>query len=229
MSESKIQFSKDNIDGYLKALGKEYRKRAGKGMKAELILVGGAAILVNYGFRDTTTDVDALIQAASSMKDAINHVGDTFGLPNGWLNEDFAQTVSFSPKLVEYSTHYRTYANVLEVRTIAAEYLIAMKLRSGRQYKNDLSDVLGILAEHEKRNQPNAKRGHAGGRGNSHDPGHGWRHCRSHYKRAVGQQAGHDLYFTQEGLTQIVTITGRRATTALFCLWKDSGRNRHVG
>lgn len=22
-----------------------------------------------------------------------------------------------------------------------------------------------------------AKRGHAGGRGNSHDPGHGWRHC----------------------------------------------------
>ena len=29
-----------------------------------------------------------------------------------------------------------------------------MKLRSGRQYKNDLSDVLGILAEHEKRNQP---------------------------------------------------------------------------
>lgn len=73
MSESKIQFSKDNIDGYLKALGKEYRKRAGKGMKAELILVGGAAILVNYGFRDTTTDVDALIQAASSMKDAINH------------------------------------------------------------------------------------------------------------------------------------------------------------
>lgn len=95
MSESKIQFSKDNIDGYLKALGKEYRKRAGKGIKGELILVGGAAILVNYGFRDITTAVDALIQAASSMKDAINHVGDTFGLPNGWLNEDFAQTVSF--------------------------------------------------------------------------------------------------------------------------------------
>ena len=29
-----------------------------------------------------------------------------------------------------------------------------MKLRSGRQYKNDLSDVLGILAEHEKRGTP---------------------------------------------------------------------------
>jgi hypothetical protein len=43
---------------------------------------------------------------------------------------------------------------VLSIRTISAEYLIAMKLRSGRQYKSDLSDVLGILAEHEKRGTP---------------------------------------------------------------------------
>ncbi|MBR1970813.1 MAG: hypothetical protein IKA17_10725 [Clostridia bacterium] len=49
--------------------------------------------------------------------------------------------------------HYRTYSNVLEIRTIASEYLIAMKLLSGRKYKNDLSDIIGILAEHEKRNQ----------------------------------------------------------------------------
>ena len=43
---------------------------------------------------------------------------------------------------------------MLTLRTVSAEYLIAMKLRSGRQYKNDLSDVLGILAEHEKRGTP---------------------------------------------------------------------------
>ena len=43
---------------------------------------------------------------------------------------------------------------MLTIRTVAAEYLIAMKLRSGRQYKRDLSDVLGILAEHEKRGNP---------------------------------------------------------------------------
>lgn len=29
-----------------------------------------------------------------------------------------------------------------------------MKLRSGRKYKNDLSDVIGILAEHEKCGTP---------------------------------------------------------------------------
>lgn len=152
--EQKTEFTKDNIDLYLKELAKEYRKQVGKGTPAELILVGGASVLINYGFRNMTTDIDALIQAASGMKDAINKVGDRFGLPNGWLNADFKDTVSYTPKLYEFSAYYRTFSNVLVVRTISAEYLIAMKLRSGRQYKSDLSDVLGILAEHEKRGDP---------------------------------------------------------------------------
>lgn len=147
-------FTKENLDGYLKELAKAFRKRNGTSMPAEIILVGGAAILVNYGFRAMTTDIDAIIHAASSMKDAINEVGNRHDLPAGWLNTEFTQTGSFSPKLVEHSVYYRTFSNVLQIRTVSAEYLIAMKLCSGRQYKNDLSDVLGILAEHEARGEP---------------------------------------------------------------------------
>ncbi|MBR6089008.1 MAG: hypothetical protein IKP86_03680 [Anaerolineaceae bacterium] len=101
-----------------------------------------------------TTDIDAMIIAASSMKEAINSVGDRYDLPNGWLNADFKNTSSYTPNLFRYSEYYRTYSNVVSIRTVSAEYLIAMKLRSGRQYKNDLSDILGILAEHEKRGIP---------------------------------------------------------------------------
>ena len=153
-SEHKAEFTKDNIDIYLKEVAKEYRKLVGKGMPAELILIGGASVLINYGFRNMTTDIDALIRAASSMKDAINRVGDRFSLPSGWLNADFKNTDSYTPKLDQFSVYYKTYSNILSIRTVAAEYLIAMKLRSGRQYKSDLSDVLGILAEHEKRGTP---------------------------------------------------------------------------
>ncbi len=154
-SEDTNYFTKANLDDYLRELGKEYRRLNGKkGMPAEIILIGGAAIIANYGFRDTTTDVDAVIHAVSSMKDAINRVGDKYKLPNGWLNADFMKTGSYSPKLEEFSVRYREFSNVLEVRTIAAEYLIAMKLRSGRKYKNDLSDIIGILYEHEKRGNP---------------------------------------------------------------------------
>ena len=153
-SEQNIEFTKENIDIYLKEVAKEYRKRVGKGMPAELILIGGASVLLNYGFRNMTTDIDAMIRAASGMKEAINKVGDRFGLPNGWLNADFQYTISYSPKLAEFSVYYRTYSNVLSIRTVSSEYLIAMKLRSGRQYKSDLSDILGILAEHERRGTP---------------------------------------------------------------------------
>ena len=40
------------------------------------------------------------------------------------------KTDSYSPKLIEFSCYYRTFANVVTVRTIEAEYLIAMKLRA---------------------------------------------------------------------------------------------------
>ena len=99
-----------------------------------------------------TADVDAIIHAASSMKDAINRVGDKFNLPNNWLNRDFVKTVSYSPKLDKVSVYYKTYSNVLTVRVVTDEYLVAMKLRSGRKYKNDLSDIIGILADHEDNN-----------------------------------------------------------------------------
>ena len=152
-SENSNYFTKENLNTYLKELGKEYKKLNGKSMPAEIILIGGAAILANYGFREMTTDVDAVIHAVSSMKEAVNHVGDKYNLPNGWLNADFMKTDSYSSKLDQYSVYYREFSNVLTVRTVSAEYLIAMKLCSGRKYKKDLSDVIGILAEHEKRGE----------------------------------------------------------------------------
>lgn len=76
-------FTKVNFDTYLKELAKEFRKLNGKTMKAEIILVGGAAVLANYGFRNMTTDIDAIIHASSAMRDAINKVRDKYDLPQG--------------------------------------------------------------------------------------------------------------------------------------------------
>ncbi|MDR1538025.1 MAG: hypothetical protein LBU32_08510 [Clostridiales bacterium] len=88
------------------------------------------------GFREMTYDMDAIIVESTAMKEAINRVGDKFGLPNGWLNTDFKRITSYSDKLFEVSVYYKTFSNIVTVRTIAAEYLIAMKLMSGRRYKN---------------------------------------------------------------------------------------------
>ena len=150
----KKYFTKDTLNTCLRELAKEYRRLAGKYAKAEIILVGGAAVLANYGFREMTSDIDAVIHAESSIKDAIITIGDIYNLPKGWINTDFIRTPSYTSKLDEYSVYYRTFSNILTVRTINSEYLIAMKLKSGRQYKNDLSDIAGILKEQDIKNEP---------------------------------------------------------------------------
>ena len=119
----------------------------------EVILVGGASIIVRYGFRDTTTDIDAIYRADISLKEAANRVGDKFGLPNNWFNKDVMRTDSYSKTLIECSTYYKKFYNV-EFRIVSGEYLIAMKMRAGREYKNDLSDIVGILIEHQKNGIP---------------------------------------------------------------------------
>lgn len=154
---AEVAFTKGNLDDYLRMLAKEFRKRNGKVMPAEIILIGGASVLINYGFREKTYDFDAIIRASSAMKDAINYVGDENQLQEGWLNSDFTKTNSYSPKLVQYSTYYKTFSNILTVRTISKEYLVAMKLRSFRTYKNDLSDIVGIYREQMELGDPLTK------------------------------------------------------------------------
>ena len=151
---SETAITKESLNEYLKDLGKEFRKLNGKKMPAEVILIGGAAVLANYGFREMTYDIDAIILSSSIMKEAINRVGDKHGLPNGWLSTDFMKTTSFSKKLLQISKYYRTYSNILTIRIVTAEYLIAMKLMSGREYKYDLSDIAGILFEQQEKGSP---------------------------------------------------------------------------
>ncbi len=57
-------FTKENLDQYLKELAKEFRKRNGKSVSAEIILIGGASVLINYGFREMTYDMDAIINVS---------------------------------------------------------------------------------------------------------------------------------------------------------------------
>lgn len=148
-----VPFTKENLEYYLKEVAKEFRKR-GHGTSAEMILVGGASVLINYEFRMASYDIDAAYDVPSVMKEAINAVGDKFGLPTGWLNDDFKKTTSYTPKIIQYSEYYRTFSNVLQIRTIRAEYLVAMKLMSGRQHKKDLSDIAGIMYEQQMAGKP---------------------------------------------------------------------------
>ena len=146
--------NRNNLDEILRALGKQFRKLNGKKTPAEIVLVGGAAIIANYGFREATNDIDAIICASSALQDAAALIEDDFGLEHNWLNSDFRRTDSYSTKLVQHSKYYRTFSNILQVRIVDAEYLVAMKLVAGREEKNDLKDIIGIVAEEIEKGNP---------------------------------------------------------------------------
>ena len=120
-------FTRENLDSYLMELAKEFRKKNGSRMPAEIILMGGASILINYGFREMTYEMDAIIKSSGAMRDAINTVGDRLGLPIGWLNTDFVHTNSYTPRLAEHSKYYKTFANILQIRTVSDEYSLLIK------------------------------------------------------------------------------------------------------
>lgn len=154
MPFEKRAITKENLNLFLSELAKAFRKLNGTKMPAEIVLIGGASALANYGFRAATYDIDAIIFASSAMKDAIRQVSDKLELQSDWLNTDFMQTDSYTPKLVEVSQYYRTFSNILTVRTVNAEYLVAMKMRAARQYKHDLSDIVGIIGAQKQMGQP---------------------------------------------------------------------------
>ena len=54
----KVLFTKENIDNLLFQLAKEYKKLNRKNIPAEIVILGGAAIVSKYGFRPSTTDID---------------------------------------------------------------------------------------------------------------------------------------------------------------------------
>lgn len=143
MSYEFKNFSKENIDHYFSILSKELKKEFGRNTEIEIVVVGG--VLLNYGFRNSTMDIDAIVASRSSIKNAVNRVSDICGLPNGWINSDFQKTKSYSPKLIAHSKFYKRYNQILIVRTISEEYLVAMKLASLRPYKYDRSDIVGII------------------------------------------------------------------------------------
>ena len=147
MMQSKEKITRANAMNIIRRFAKEYSKTLGKA-PAEIIIVGGGSIMLNYKFRDATQDLDVILHAASGIKDVITRFADENNLPRDWMNTDFVKTASYSDVLTEVSRHYCWLNNrTIEIRTVSGIYLIAMKMIAHRDYRNDISDAIGILVE----------------------------------------------------------------------------------
>lgn len=142
------------LDQLLNELAKDLKRSTPKGQNLyEIVIVGGASIVINHDFRPSTRDVDAWFLSSEILISSIRQIGKRYGLSERWLNADFVQSKSFSKQLREVSVYYKTFQRILEVRVVRGADLIAMKLVAGRKYKNDLSDIVGILMEYDRQGE----------------------------------------------------------------------------
>ena len=140
----------DNIFIALKYFANQYRKEFGN-QSCEITIVGGASVLLNYGFRDSTQDVDYFGTPPQELNDIVLKVADKLKIDQHWLNDDFKFSPSYSPKLREVSTYFCSYNNGnLEIRTVKGEPLAAMKMLSGREALSDIPDIIGIIRGEKK-------------------------------------------------------------------------------
>jgi hypothetical protein len=108
------------------ALAKELART---GESGELVIAGGAALVLLFGARETTKDVDAyfLPPNPSAVRSAAMHVAAELDLPQDWLNDaakGYFVTVTSGDVL--YS------ASSLVVRAASVPQLFAMKLAAWR-------------------------------------------------------------------------------------------------
>ncbi len=125
------------IAAYLQMLGAELQKR---GVTGEIVLVGGAVMLLVIGNRPVTKDVDAYFAShPQEIRDAARAVAVRENLPPDWLN-DAVKGFFYSQPPVSLWADYPG----LHVYVAASEYVLAMKAVAGRP--EDIQDIEALAA-----------------------------------------------------------------------------------
>lgn len=137
--------SKDKIDKYLTILSEKILANFGSETRIKIVIVGGAAIALNYHFRDSTMDIDTFFRYGERLDTLIAEIAVDHGLPVDWMNRNVTVTTSYTPAIEKYATLYKVYNSVLEVYTADALTLICMKCVSCRPDSHDITDIAQLL------------------------------------------------------------------------------------
>ena len=112
------------------------------GVRAELFLVGGAAIALCFDGRRTTRDLDAVFAPTTAVRQAAAAVAGREGLGPEWLND---AVKGFLPGPDPAAVRYFEAPGLL-VDVASPEYLLAMKLFSSR-VEVDADDIALLYRE----------------------------------------------------------------------------------
>ena len=129
--------TRDEIERNLQALG---GKLAEHGIHGEVMVAGGAAMMLTLANRDVTEDVDAFIGGeAAAVREAAWEVAREHGLPASWLND---AVKGFFYSGTPPHGLWAVYGH-LTVYVVDPRYLFAMKAAAARP--RDIDDMVALV------------------------------------------------------------------------------------
>ncbi len=129
--------TRDEIELNLRALG---GKLAERDIHGEIMVAGGAAMMLTIANRDVTQDVDAFIGGdAAAVRDAALEVAREFGLTASWLND---AVKGFFYGGTPPHSRWAVYGR-LTVYVVDPQYLFAMKAAAARP--RDIDDLVALV------------------------------------------------------------------------------------
>lgn len=138
--------SREQIEDGLRRLG---QKAVEHGKVIDLAIYGGSAIVLAFGFRVSTRDVDVVIHGDPTfVRKACVEIANELGWPADWLNDSVKGFVSGHEKLVPAGTYPSEAQPGLRVHVPTAEYLFAMKAMAmrvaGVEESRDIEDIKSL-------------------------------------------------------------------------------------
>jgi hypothetical protein len=134
-------FTRKEIEQGIKRLG---QLAVDSGLNIELVLVGGALMVLRFHARESTRDVDVAVvapAAAQKVRELARLVAAEQGWPNDWLNDGakgYLVGLSAGPVVLS--------APGIEVRSPSTAQVLAMKLSAWRD-DVDIADAARLLKE----------------------------------------------------------------------------------
>jgi hypothetical protein len=131
--------NKQDIEKYLRMLGQELLQRQ---MTGEILLAGGAVMLLRVQNREVTKDIDAYFPPgqADVIRDAAKVVAEREGLADNWINDAVEGFFYTQPPTEEWAEYPG-----LRVYLTSLDYLFAMKVVAGRP--QDVDDIKALARE----------------------------------------------------------------------------------
>lgn len=125
----------DAIRALLTELG---NRLAAAGVRAEVFIVGGAAMALAYDGRRTTADIDAILRPRDIVLEVAGAMAAERGLPEKWLSDAVSQMMP-----PERDTEPRTLGSFAGLSVVIASprYMLAMKAMVSRKSPADLEDA----------------------------------------------------------------------------------------